>query len=154
MISFGDLPKKMVPPNHPFVHRVFHCKPSILGGKTTPIFGSTPIWGYTKKNTQAIGPDVFTLQAPHLDIFCAKVVGKKIVDSNPVGGFFLQQKIIRNQLLHCCFLTAIIVATVHWKSPKQTGPVESYSMLYIPRTLWWPLFWLEKAFFWGVDLQK
>ena len=24
-------PKIMVPPNHPFVHRVFHCKPSILG---------------------------------------------------------------------------------------------------------------------------
>ena len=26
------------PPNHPFVHRVFHYKPSILG---TPIFGNT-----------------------------------------------------------------------------------------------------------------
>ncbi len=24
-------PKIGVPPNHPFVHRVFHCKPSILG---------------------------------------------------------------------------------------------------------------------------
>ena len=24
-------PKIMVPPNHPFVHRVFHYKPSILG---------------------------------------------------------------------------------------------------------------------------
>ncbi len=31
------------PPNHPFVHRVFHCKPSILG-VLTPIFGSTPIF--------------------------------------------------------------------------------------------------------------
>ena len=33
------------PPNHPFVHRVFHYKPpSILGVNTvnTPIFGSTP----------------------------------------------------------------------------------------------------------------
>ena len=32
------------PPNHPFVHRVFHYKPpSILGGNGTTIFGSTPI---------------------------------------------------------------------------------------------------------------
>ena len=28
------------PPNHPFVHRVFHYKPSILG---PPIFGNTQI---------------------------------------------------------------------------------------------------------------
>ena len=28
------------PPNHPFVHRVFHYKPSILGG-FPPIFGNT-----------------------------------------------------------------------------------------------------------------
>ena len=29
-------------PNHPFVHRVFHCKPSILGGFL--VFLETPIW--------------------------------------------------------------------------------------------------------------
>ena len=29
------------PPNHPFVHRVFHYKPSILGGKI-PLFLETP----------------------------------------------------------------------------------------------------------------
>ena len=32
------------PPNHPFVHRVFHYKPSILGEKT--LFLETPIWGH------------------------------------------------------------------------------------------------------------
>ena len=31
-----------LPPNHPFVHRVFHYKPSILGG-FTPIFGNAHI---------------------------------------------------------------------------------------------------------------
>ena len=31
-----------VPPNHPFVHRVFHYKPSILGEK--PLFLETSIW--------------------------------------------------------------------------------------------------------------
>ena len=30
------------PPNHPFVHRVFHCKPSILGAH--PYFLETPIF--------------------------------------------------------------------------------------------------------------
>ena len=37
-------PKIMVPPNHPFVHRVFHyfhrISPSILGGFTPRIFGN------------------------------------------------------------------------------------------------------------------
>ena len=33
-------PKIVVPPNHPFVHRVFHYKPSIWGA---PIFGNTHI---------------------------------------------------------------------------------------------------------------
>ncbi len=36
-------PKLMVPPNHPFVHRVFHYKPSILG---TPIFGNINIFSF------------------------------------------------------------------------------------------------------------
>ena len=34
-------PKIVVPPNHPFVHRVFHYKPSILG--VFPLFLETPI---------------------------------------------------------------------------------------------------------------
>ena len=34
-------PKIVVPPNHPFVHRVFHDKSSILGGP--PLFLETPI---------------------------------------------------------------------------------------------------------------
>ncbi len=38
--SIRVFPKIMVPPNHPFVHRVFHCKPSILG---YPYFLETPI---------------------------------------------------------------------------------------------------------------
>ena len=43
-------PKIMVPPNHPFVHRVFHYKPSILGGtpyfwKHPDMFGSFSFWG-------------------------------------------------------------------------------------------------------------
>ena len=50
-------PKIMVPPNHPFVHRVFHeiNHPFWGGLKTPPIFGSTAIsrvigWSLARKN--------------------------------------------------------------------------------------------------------
>ena len=39
---FGCFRKIMVPPNHPWINRVFHYKPSILGG-FPPIFGNTHI---------------------------------------------------------------------------------------------------------------
>ena len=40
-------PKTMVPPNHPFVHRVFHEISTIhFGGFTTPIFGNIHIYIY------------------------------------------------------------------------------------------------------------
>ena len=38
------LPKIIVPPNHPFVHRVFHYFHHPFWGKNPPIFGSTPMW--------------------------------------------------------------------------------------------------------------
>ena len=38
-------PKIVVPPNHPLKNRVFHYKPSILGG-FTPIFGNTHMSKY------------------------------------------------------------------------------------------------------------
>ena len=42
-LSIWMSPKIVVPPNHPFVNRVFHYKPSILGVKS-PIFGNTHIY--------------------------------------------------------------------------------------------------------------
>ena len=39
------------PPNHPFVHRVSHYKPSILGG-FPPIFGNTLLGKNYKENKQ------------------------------------------------------------------------------------------------------
>ena len=47
-IHFGIwvFPKIMVPPNHPFLHRVFHYFHHSFWGfySFTPIFGSTPIY--------------------------------------------------------------------------------------------------------------
>ena len=37
-------PKIMLPPNHPFVHRVFHEINHPFWGSFPPIFGSTPIF--------------------------------------------------------------------------------------------------------------
>ena len=41
-------PTIMVPPNHPFVHRVFHYKPSILG--VLPLFWETTIYFFCKSD--------------------------------------------------------------------------------------------------------
>ena len=53
-MGMGVEPKIRVfnPPNHPFVHRVFISlfSPSILGIKSTPIFGSTPIYTQLSKS--------------------------------------------------------------------------------------------------------
>ncbi len=52
---YGCFQKDGKPPNHPFVHRVFHeFSPSILGVLPPPIFGSTSI--YSKNITQLSPP--------------------------------------------------------------------------------------------------
>ncbi len=42
-LSIWVFPKILVPPNHPFVHSVFHYKPSFFWGKN-PIFGNIHIF--------------------------------------------------------------------------------------------------------------
>ena len=48
----------MVPPNHPFVHRVFHEVNHPFWGVKSPIFGSTPISGTPGLSSQVLGSAV------------------------------------------------------------------------------------------------
>ena len=57
----GSFQKLRVPPNHPFVQRVFHYKPSILRG-FPPIFGSTPISNY-----KGSGPPLYFWKHPGIN---------------------------------------------------------------------------------------
>ena len=72
VLDIWVFPKIMVPPNHPFLHRVFHYKPSILGVKS-PYFWfnihigddiSYPVmWGLkirqSQKETIVFQPSIF-----------------------------------------------------------------------------------------------
>ena len=51
--TFKMFPKIMVPPNHPFVHRVYHYKPSILG---YPFFGNTHIFSRKSHEVKTFSP--------------------------------------------------------------------------------------------------
>ena len=56
------LPKIMIPPNHPFVHRVFHYFHHPFWGTT--IFGSTPtsspVWQFTPEGPGGVSEDELT----------------------------------------------------------------------------------------------
>ena len=41
------------------------------------------------------------------------------------------------------------------QTKKHSGLGSMYNIyIWLPVTLWWPLFWLKKALFWGIHLQK
>ena len=54
-VHMGVNPKIVLPPNHPFVHRVFHYFYHPFWGKKKPIFGNSHIWGVSFK---IVGPKV------------------------------------------------------------------------------------------------